>query len=248
MIFGGNYKKNKPKSEGQRAAKMNDRRKIIGDNLSFSAAEAYKLLRTNLMFSMADEDGCKVIGVTSSLRGEGKSTTALNLAYSLTQISNKVLLLEADMRIPTVADVLELDKGPGLSQVLAGIAEPKDATYRSRIMPSLFVLPSGEIPPNPVELLGSEKMKRLMEALKHSFEYIVVDLPPVNAVSDGLTMSELLAGMIVVVREEYCDQASLAEAMRRMALMQVKILGFVMTDAKTDEKGYKKYGRGYGYS
>ena len=219
----------------------------IGDNLGFGASEAYKLLRTNLVFSMADEMKCKIIGMTSALRGEGKSTSSINLAYSLAESGKKVLLLEADMRIPVLADRLGIEERIGLSHVLAGIGTLNEAVRVSELHPKLFVLTAGEIPPNPSELLSSKRMGQVLEALAPAFEYIIVDLPPVNAVADGLAVSKLMSGMIVVIRQNYCDQASLAEAMRRMKLMDVKLLGFIMNDADMQEKRYKKYGYEYGY-
>ena len=233
-------------SRSKMAASAAKRRKTIGKHLSFGASEAYKLLRTNLVFSMADESTCKVIGVTSSLRGEGKSTTSINLAYTLAQSGKKVLLMEADMRIPVAASVLQLEESPGLSHVLAGINSLNDAVRRSGLVRNMSVLTAGEIPPNPSELLSSKRMEQVLEALVSAFEYIIIDLPPINAVSDGLAVSKLLSGMVVVVRQDYCDQSSLAEAMRRMELMQVKLLGFILNGAESAEKRYKKYGYKYG--
>ena len=232
-------------SKSQRFTSISDRRKRIGKKLGFGASEAYKLLRTNLIFSMADEAECKVIGMTSALRGEGKSTSAINLAYSLAESGKHVLLLEADMRIPVLAAVLRLEEKPGLSHVLAGISSLNDAVRESTLHPGMFVLTAGEIPPNPAELLSSKRMEQVIEALVPAFEYIIIDLPPINAVSDGLAISKLLTGMIVVVRQNYCDQSSLAEAMRRMELLEVKLMGFVLNAAETTEKRYKKYGYKY---
>ena len=231
--------------KSNRFASAQDRRKRIGKKLGFGASEAYKLLRTNLIFSMADESECKIIGITSALRGEGKSTTAVNLAYMLAQGGKSVLLIEGDMRIPVLAAVLQLEEKPGLSYVLAGISSLNEAVRESSLCPGVFVLTAGELPPNPSELLSSKRMEQVLEALKPAFEYILVDLPPVNAVSDALAVSKLLSGMIVVVRQNYCDQASLAEAMRRMELLEVKLLGFVINGAEAPEKRYKKYGYRY---
>ncbi len=223
------------------------RRRQVGKNIGFGATEAYKLLRTNLIFSMTDESACKIVGVTSALRGEGKSTTAINLAYVLAESGKKVLLVEADMRIPVLAAVLKMEEKVGLSHVLAGIGALNDAVRPSTLHKGLSVLTAGEIPPNPSELLSSKRMEQALESLSKAFEYIIIDLPPINAVSDGLAVSKLLSGMIVVVRQNYCDQSSLAEAMRRMELLEVKLLGFVLNGAESSEKRYKKYGYKYKY-
>lgn len=230
-----------------------DRRKNIGMNLNFGASEAYKLLRTNLIFSMAADNTCKIIGMTSALRGEGKSTTSLNLAYTLAQSGKQVLMIEADMRIPVLAPTLRIEDSPGLSHVLAGVGSLNDAVRPSGLLRTLFVITAGEIPPNPSELLSSKRFEQVLKTLSTAFEYIIVDLPPITAVSDGLAVAKHMSGMIVVVRQNYCDQSSLAEAMRRMELLEVKLLGFVMTHAESHEKkykgysGYKKYGYRYAY-
>ncbi len=242
----------------ERNGSTTERWKSVGKHLSFGASEAYKLLRTNIMFSMADEGSCKVIGVTSALRGEGKSTTAANLAYTLAQSGKKTLLMEADMRIPVQASVFRLEESPGLSHVLTGMSSLKEAIRQQTPIRTMCILPAGEIPPNPSELLSSKHMGAVMNALIDVFDYIIVDLPPINAVSDGLAVSKLLTGTIVVVRQDYCDQQSLAETMRRLEMLEVKLLGFVFNSAEPAEKHYKKYGyqyageskygRGYGYS
>ena len=242
------YRKHESGKAKKSASSAAERRKQIGKRLGFGATEAYKLLRTNLIFSMADEATCKIVGVTSALRGEGKSTTSINLAYVLAESGKKVLLVEADMRIPVLAAVLQMDEKAGLSHVLAGISSLNDAVRQSTLHEGLSVLTAGEIPPNPSELLSSKRMEQALESLSAAFEYIVLDLPPINAVSDGLAVSKLLSGMIVVVRQNYCDQSSLAEAMRRMELLEVKLLGFVLNGAESPEKRYKKYGYKYKYS
>ena len=249
-------KKNKKKAQtanyfkGSKADKVHtlqERRKTIGGKLSFAAAEAYKLLRINLVFSMSDASDCKIIGITSALRGEGKSSTAINLAYTLAETSKNVLLLEADMRIPTAAKMLPIHESPGLSNVLAGVNQLNEAVQSSTLLKSLCVLPAGEIPPNPTELLSSVRMEQVIKALSASFDYIIIDLPPVNSVSDSLAVSKLLSGMLMVVRQNYCDQHSLAEAMKHLEFSKVKVMGFVMTDAEPTEARYKKYRHKYQY-
>jgi capsular exopolysaccharide synthesis family protein len=227
--------------------------------LNFAASEAYKLLRTNLIFSASFDTECRIIGVTSALRGEGKSTTSLNLAYSLAEGGNKTLFIEADMRIPVVAEVLQIPKEPGLSHLLAGLNDLKEAVKFSGLVDNLAVITAGEIPPNPSEMLSSKRMEQVVEVLSKSFDYIIVDLPPVTAVSDALAVSRLLSGMLVVVRRDYCDQHALAETIRQMELMDVKVLGFVFNGGNSLKSKYKRYsykykksykyayGYGYGY-
>lgn len=225
---------------------------MIGEKLSFAASEAYKLLRTNLMYALTGEekDECKVVGVTSSVRGEGKSTTTLNLAYSLAEAGQYVLVLECDMRLPTLAKRLGLDGSRGISNLLVGSAKGSEVMQSSGLHPNLYVLPAGDIPPNPSELLGSERMKVTLEVLKSDFDYILLDLPPVTAVSDPLVVSKLVAGMVLVVRQNYSSKRALNETVRQLRFVDAKILGFVMTDSMTAAPGRKKYYKkyyGYGY-
>lgn len=217
-------------------------RKTIGRNLTFAAAEAYKLLRTNLEFSLPADSKCRVIGVTSALRGEGKSTTSVNMAYTMAQSGGKVLLIEADLRLPTVAKRLCIKPKPGLSNLLAGQCSGNDILQRSGLIDNLWVSTAGDIPPNPAELLGCQYMKQTIEAMRGVFDVIIVDLPPVTAVSDALIVSKLVDGMIVAVRQDYCDRGAVDEAVRQLRFVEAKILGFVMTGADTQKKGYKRYG------
>ena len=175
-----------------------ERKRKFGKDLDFASVEAYNLLRTNLYFSLADVAGGKVVGVTSPCPQEGKSTTSLNLAYALASAGHKVVLIDSDMRRPSLAGVLEMPLAPGLSNIL--IDESVDAIHPSVVHENLSVLLSGDIPPNPSELIVSDKMKALIEKLRDIYDYVVVDLPPVNLVSDPIMMSRHLDGMIVIVR------------------------------------------------
>lgn len=221
-------------------------RKTLGNSLSFAAAEAYKLLRTNLEFSLPMESGCRVIGVTSSLKGEGKSTTSVNIAYTMAQSGGKVLLIEADMRLPTLAKRLRVKTRPGISNLLVGQCSGNDVLQKTDLISNLWVATAGDIPPNPSELLGSANMKATIDAMKDFFDVIIVDLPPVSAVTDAALVSKLVDGMILVVRQNYCDRGVLDESVRQLRFVGAKILGFVMTGADTQKKGYKHYGKSYG--
>ena len=218
-----------------------EQREILANKLNFASQEAYKLLRTNLMFSTCDEEKCKIIGLTSALRGEGKSTTAINLSYVLAEANKKTLLIEADMRLPRIQRLLQFQETVGLSNVLAGVNKLEEAIRRGGFWDTLSILPSGEIPPNPSELLSSMKMKHILSTLAEDYDYIIIDLPPITAVSDGLAISPLLSGMIVVVRPDYCDRHALADTMRQMEFLNVKILGFVMNCRGQKRRKRKKY-------
>ena len=174
-------------------------RKTIGANLSFAAAEAYKLLRTNLEFSLPTGSGCQVIGVTSPLKGEGKSTTSINIAYTMAQTGKRVLLIEADLRLPTMARRLRIQPKPGLTSLMVGQCSGNDVLQKSGLNPNLWVITAGDTPPNPAELLGSNPMTMTLKTMSKIFDIIIVDLPPVTIVSDPLIVTKHLDGIIVVV-------------------------------------------------
>ena len=216
--------------------------RTLHKNLEFTATEQYKLLRTNLEFTVPNGVQCPVIGVTSSMRGEGKSTTAVNLSYVLAEKGSRVLLIDGDLRIPSVAKKMNIPGSPGLTDLLMEKG-PRIEQYRSTLLDTWYIMPSGDIPPNPSELLGSKRMETALEALKAEFDYIIVDLPPVNIVSDALSISHLITGMIVVVREEYTEKKELEHCFRQLKLSNVNVLGCVMNEAKSGSGAYGRYKR-----
>ena len=222
----------------RKKAETRERKRKFGKELDFASVEAYNLLRTNLYFSLADVVGGKVVGVTSPCPQEGKSTTSLNLAYALAAAGHKVVLIDADMRRPSLASVLEMPLSPGLSNLL--VDENADAIHSSVVHENLSVLLAGDIPPNPSELIVSDKMKALIERLRSSYDYVVVDLPPVNLVSDPIMMSRHLDGMVVIVRHGYTRRRDVNDTVRSLKLVNAKILGFVYNGAKTAKKRYRK--------
>ena len=218
----------------------NENSKTLHKNLEFTATEQYKLLRTNLEFTLPEGDTCPVIGVTSSMRGEGKSTTAINLSYVLAEKGNRVLLIDGDLRIPSIAKKLEIESNPGLTDLLMGKGA-QIGDFQSQILTNWYILPSGNIPPNPSELLGSRRMEAILLDLKNKFDYIIIDLPPVNLVSDALSISNLISGMIVVIREDYTEKKELEYCFRQLKLSETNILGCVMNEAKSGNTSYAKY-------
>ena len=213
--------------------------KTIGSGLSFEAAEAYKLLRTNLAFSFPESGESKVIGITSSLKGEAKSTTSINLAYTLAETGKRVLLIEADMRLPVLTKRLKIRKAPGLSNLLAGQSSGNDVLQSSGLLKNMTVITAGTIPPNPAELLDSHPMEVTLKTMRDYFDYVIVDLPPIMAVSDALVVSKYLDGIVVVVRQNVCDKKSLAETVRQLRFSQTKLLGFVMSGSDSKSKKYR---------
>lgn len=219
---------------------------LLHNKLAFSATEAYKLLRANLMFTLPPDKKCRVMGITSPSRGEGKSTTAINLSYTLAETGKRVLLIDGDLRLPSVARKMGVKLTPGLSNVLVGAVALDAAVVESEVCANWSILPAGDIPPNPTELLGSGRMKKLIAALEESYDFIVIDLPPVNIVSDALVTAPVLDGMIVVVRENQTTRRALNNCTSQLTLSNVKVLGFVMNDSIPSSGSYgryKRYGR-----
>lgn len=218
---------------------------LIGAGVNFAAAEAYKLLRTKLQFSFADEGVSHVIGVSSPLSGEGKSVSSINLAYSLSQLGMKVILIDADMRRPTLAEKLKIQKRPGLSDFLTGQCALGKAIQFCGLKgaeTAFHVMTAGPNPPNPVELLSSVRMSRLIKGLRDVFDYVIIDLPPVCEVSDPLVVAKNTDGFLLVVRQDHCNRLVLNDAVRQFEFVDAKILGVVYNCAT---EGPEKYGKGY---
>lgn len=239
--------------------------KNICDSMSFTNAEAYKMLRTklnliaprNVTGENGDSSQCRIIGITSALRGEGKSTTAINLAYTIAEANHNVCLIEADMRLPNIAKRLSLEKTPGLSNLLTGQVTVQSTlqTYTSNKGVKLYVITAGDIPPTPSELLESSNMNALLEAFSKTFDYIIIDLPPITVVTDPLSISGLLDGMLLVVRRNYCDKRFLKDAVNQLNLANTKVLGVVFTCAEgtsvsaAQTRSYRRnYKYGYKYN
>lgn len=256
---GGMSRMQKKTTRKRRAAAVQENAATFGQSMSFAAKEAYKLLRTNLLFALPEptEGRGYVIGVTSSLRGEGKSTTTLNLASTLAEQGARVLVVEADMRLPSLHKKVETIKtSPGLSNVLLTKEDPINyvqtvkVANQNEVEISFDVLPAGDIPPNPSELIGSNRMEHRIDTLAGMYNFVLLDLPPVTAVTDALVATSLVDGILMVVRNEYADSGSLKEAMRQLKLVEAKLLGFVYTCAGGSSGGYRnryKYRYRYRY-
>lgn len=218
---------------------MNTRRQILNKNSNFVVQEAYKTLRTNVRFFLRDEH-CKKICITSGAAGEGKSITLINLAISIAEAGNKVLLIDTDMRRPAMARLLVEKATPGLSNVLAGVAT-YDEAIRKEMYPNLDILFSGDVPPNPSELLSCEKMQQLIEEASKRYDYILLDTPPVNVVSDACIIANLLDGVLMLARKDRSRKDDIKRAVNSLQLTGAKILGFILNGVTLDA------GKAYGY-
>ena len=209
--------------------------------------EAFRVLRTNLQFIDVDEDS-KVFVVSSSLPGEGKSTTATNLAITLAQAGQRVLLIDGDLRRPQVSAMLGLDGSVGLTTVLVGKIALEDAV-QEHPGTGLEVLPSGAVPPNPAELLQSQAMRDLLEHTRKRFDITIIDAPPLLPVTDAALLSSQADGALMVVRHGRTSREQVRASRERLDAVDARALGVVlnMVPNKGRQYGYG-YGYGYGYA
>ena len=206
--------------------------------------EAFRVLRTNMQYVEVDHDQ-KVFVVTSSLPGEGKSTTALNLAVTMAVAKNNVVLVEADLRRPQIAHRLGLDDGVGTTSVLIGKVSLSDALQEFEGT-GLKVLTCGPLPPNPSELLQSVAMEKLLHDLRGQFDMVIIDAPPLLPVTDSALLSAQADGALVVVKHGKTTRDQLSHSIERLAAVDAKPIGVVINMAPT-KKSSSPYGYGYGY-
>ncbi|WP_416417131.1 polysaccharide biosynthesis tyrosine autokinase [Paenarthrobacter aromaticivorans] len=204
-------------------------------------AESFRQLRTNLQFANISSRA-KTVLVTSSLPGEGKSTTAINLAIALAQAGNSVCLIDADLRRPMVNEYLGLDRSAGLTTALVGAADVNDLLQPWGDL-SLFVLTSGQIPPNPSELLGSPEMQNLLARLEDVFDTVIVDAPPLLPVTDAAVLSQFIGGVMLVVGSQKIRHQELQKSLAALELVNSKVLGVVLN--RLPSKGPDSYAYSY---
>ena len=224
----------------------------ICEHLNFASKEAFKRLRTNLVMTFPQEDSsCHLVGVTSAQPSDGKSTISVNLAYSLAELGKKTLLIDADLRRASLHEKLGIQRVPGLSELVTGdITDTSDLLHQYQSSTASFdIIAAGSLPKNPSELLNSERMSKFLELLSKSYDYIMIDLPPIGAVIDAVSVAQALDGMLVVVRENACPRGLLAECMQQLSYGNVNILGFVVNGAMEGSSKKYQYGRygNYGY-
>lgn len=215
----------------------------------FQIVEAYKTLRTNLLFTLATTDQ-KIVAITSPQPHAGKSTTATNLAIVMAQSNFQVLLIDADMRKPTLDCSFHVGRADGLSKVLSGMSTFEQALVR-QVVPNLDLLTAGPIPPNQQELIGSQRMKDLLNDASQKYDYIFIDTPPVNLVADSLMLLDESVGMLLVVREGETTHEDLRAAEEAVEQVGGHLLGVLLTNVHPRrglrrEKYYKSSSYEYG--
>ncbi|VTT36004.1 capsular exopolysaccharide family protein [Enterococcus casseliflavus] len=204
-------------------------------------SEQYRTIRTNIQFASSADKQIKTIVVTSSGPGEGKSTTSANLAVVFAKSGQRVLLVDADMRKPTVYKTFSLNNASGLSTVLSTSTSVLEAAQKT-VIDNLSVLTSGPKTPNPSELLGSARMNQVMEEAKNLYDVVIFDMPPVVAVTDAQIMASKADGTILVVRENVARKESLTKARDLLNMVQARIIGVVYNGAEhSKDSGYYYY-------
>lgn len=204
-------------------------------------SEQFRTLRTNLQFSSVDDE-IQTLLVTSSSPSEGKSSTIANLAVVYAQAGKKVLLVDADLRKPTVHYTFRFDNLKGLSNVLVGDSSMEDAVIHTDIA-GLDVIGSGPIPPNPSELLGSKRMERFIQETKNNYDMILFDTPPVLAVTDAQILAIFCDGSLLVIRSKKTEFEAATKSIDALKPAKAKFLGTVLNDRDVKESNqYYYYG------
>lgn len=218
---------------------------LLSEKSPFSLQEAYKTLRINVSFSLPGS-GCKCVGIISANRGDGKSSIASNLAISLGQINKKVVLIDCDLRLPTIAQKFGVRSAPGLSNYLSG--DVSDIPIVHEQTRGIDLITSGNLPPDSTALISSKEMTALIETLKQSYDYIVFDFPPINIVSDAAILSDQIDGYLIVVRQNASEYQMVEETIRQMRFADAKVIGFAFNGKGAAKKSYyKKYYKKNGY-
>lgn len=215
------------------------RKLITKYNPKSPISEQYRTIRTNLQFASIDQQ-LRTIMVTSSTPGDGKSTTVANLAIVMAQQGNKVLLIDADLRKPTTHYTFRCPNTQGLTSVLTKQSTLEESVYRSDVE-NLFIIPSGPIPPNPSELLSSKSMELLLESAQVPYDIVLIDTPPVLAVTDAQVLAKNCDGSVLVVSSGKTEVESAVKAKDLLEKTGTKILGVILNRKKDNENAHYYY-------
>ncbi|MCC8073261.1 MAG: CpsD/CapB family tyrosine-protein kinase [Clostridiales bacterium] len=222
-----------------------DQRKILCSDSPFAVKEAYSSIRTNLLFTQQGED-CPIYVVTSPTANNGKSINSINLAVSFAQMGKRTLLIDADMRNPTIHRLFSIPVKNGLSEILAGLTD--NITVSKTDVEDLSILTAGKIPPNPAELLSSARMDKLLEFVKQHYDCVFIDTPPVNLVTDPTAFATKATGYIIIVKAGVTDTQNTKKAVTSLTNVGANVVGFVLNDAiEANGLKYYSYGRHRGY-
>lgn len=211
------------------------------------AAEAFRTLRTNLQFTMSGSNSC-VIAVTSSFPGEGKSWNSANIANVFAAQGKKTLLIDADLRKGVQEKKFNVSNSFGLSNYLANVNFSEKNFIKETAFENLYIITRGNVPPNPSELLDSERMDLLIEKVKEEFEVVIIDAPPVLVVTDALILAGKVDKVVLVVAMNETNKNFVLESKNSLDKVDAKLAGVILNKAKIDKKAYYKYGYSKYYS
>lgn len=215
---------------------MENSKVISAINPKSPVAEAYRILRTNLQFTAVDK-ALKTILVTSADPSEGKSTTVANLGTVMAQIGAKVIIIDCDLRRSEQHKLFDLPNNTGLTNILVGGLETNQVLTNTKV-PNLKVITSGPLPPNPAELLGSEKTPELLNKLTEMADIVLVDSPPILMVADAAILSSLVDGVILVIKSAKTKLEAIKQAKERLGKANARIVGTVLNGVESSHSYY----------
>lgn len=237
------------KKSGANSIHATDSTKLLTASSTFAVKEAYNSIRTNLLFTQQGEK-CPIFVVTSPTANNGKTINSANLAINFAQMGKKTLVIDADMRNPSLHKLFSLSSRNGLSEILAGLTD--NITVTKTDIENLSVLTSGKIPPNPTELLSSPRMDKLLDFVKEHYDCVFIDTPPVNIVTDATVFSQKTTGYVIIVKTDTTNIPELKTTVSTLQGINANILGFILNDANSEKKKYysyyRKYSRNYSYN
>ena len=241
---------NKRRNERRKLAENNgfsksDPKKILCQNSPFAVKEAYNAIRTNLLFTQQGEK-CPIFVVTSPTANNGKTINSINLAVSFAQMGKRTLLIDADMRNPTIHRMFSISVKNGLSEILAGLTD--NISVSKTDVENLSVFTAGKIPPNPAELLSSARMDKLLEFVKEHYDCVFIDTPPINLVTDSTIFAQKVTGYIVIVKTDTTNTHDVKTTVTNIEQIDGNILGFILNDVNSEKKKYYSYYRKYNYN
>lgn len=235
----------KRKQQSRKGFKQSDTKKILCQDSSFSVKEAYNAIRTNLLFLQQGEK-CPVFVITSPTANNGKTINSINLAVSFAQMGKKTLLIDSDMRNPTVHRMFSIPVKNGLSEILAGLTD--NISVSKTDIDNLSVLTAGKIPPNPTELLSSPRMNKLLDFVREHYDCVFIDTPPVNVVTDSTVFADKTTGYILIVKTDTTNVHDVKLTVQNLQQINGNILGFILNDVNSEKKKYYSYYKRYSYN
>lgn len=220
--------------------------RLIDDQAPFNYVEAYKSLRTNIDFLSSTNDYRSIL-ITSSGPWDGKSTVSINLAVSVANSGKRVILVDCDLRKASIASYLKISRTvPGITSILSGSKTVPEVIIHNKKL-NIDVLPVGALPPNPAELVGSDKMIALFRLLSELYDYVFIDTPPVSFVTDAAVMSRYVDGVLLVVRADETTKQALNASKKNLQDVNANILGVVLNDYDMRAHAYGNYSYRYSY-